>query len=159
MQFRSIGEGILWDVFIVIIINREAQNKLCGSTKTPEEVYRIALSYEQVDKYAKTYVSKTRGRTPSSTTGKGSLQIKTQPMGAIRGDEGNIRQRVRTWTVPRKIGNSEGECYKKIEGAIIVQHLKRCPARSAICNFCRKTGHYEKTCRENVATEYGRQWR
>ena len=26
------------------------------------------------------------------------------------------------------------------------EHLTRCPARSATCNFCRKTGHYEKTC-------------
>ena len=32
--------------------NREAQNELCRSTETPEEVYRIALSYERRYEYA-----------------------------------------------------------------------------------------------------------
>ena len=42
--------------------NREAQNELCRSTKTPEEVYRIALSYERGYKYAKSYGSATGGQ-------------------------------------------------------------------------------------------------
>ena len=41
--------------------NREAQNELCRSNKTPEEVYRIALSYEQGDKYANSYVATSAG--------------------------------------------------------------------------------------------------
>ena len=48
-------------VFIVNLNNREAQNELCRSTKTPEEVYKIALSFERGDKYAKFYVSTTSG--------------------------------------------------------------------------------------------------
>ena len=50
------------------IKNREAENELLRSTKTPEEVYRIALFYKQGDSCAKIYVSTTRGTTPNSAT-------------------------------------------------------------------------------------------
>ena len=59
---------ILRDVFIVNLNNREAQNELCRSTKTPEEVYRVALSYEREYKYAETYGSTTGGASTSGTT-------------------------------------------------------------------------------------------
>ena len=76
--------------------NREAQNELCRSTKTPEEVYRIALSYERGYKYAKSYGSATGGATTSGTAGRnGAFQIKTEPVGTIRGGYRNIRQRGR----------------------------------------------------------------
>ena len=55
---RALGtleQRILRDVFIVNMSNKEAQTELCRSTKTPDEVYRIALSYKRGDKYAKTY--------------------------------------------------------------------------------------------------------
>ena len=45
---------ILRDVFMFNMSNKETQMELCRSTKTPDEVYRIALSYERGDKYAKT---------------------------------------------------------------------------------------------------------
>ena len=48
---------ILRDVYIVNMNNREAQEELCRSTKTPEEVYRIALSYERGNNYASSYVA------------------------------------------------------------------------------------------------------
>ena len=59
---------ILRDVFIVNLNNTEAQNELCRSTKTAEEVYRVALSYEREYKYAKTYGSTTGGASTSGTT-------------------------------------------------------------------------------------------
>ena len=46
-NFGTLETRILRDVFIVNMNNREAQNELCRSTKTPEEVYRIELSYER----------------------------------------------------------------------------------------------------------------
>ena len=35
--------------------NKEAQTELCKSTKAPDEVCKIALSYETGAKYAKSY--------------------------------------------------------------------------------------------------------
>ena len=95
-NFGALETRILRDVFIVNMNNREAQNELCRSTKTPEEVYRIALSYERGYKYAKSYGSITGGATTSGTTGgTGAFQIKTEPVGAIRGGYRNNRQRGR----------------------------------------------------------------
>ena len=43
-DFGALETRNLRDVFIVNMNNREAQNDLCRSTKTPEEVYWVALS-------------------------------------------------------------------------------------------------------------------
>ena len=54
-SFGALERRVLRDVSIVNMSNKEAQTELCRSTKTPDEVYRIALSYERGDKYAKSY--------------------------------------------------------------------------------------------------------
>ena len=85
-NFGTLKTRILRDVIIVNMNNTEAQNKLCRSTKTPEEVYRIALSYERGYKYAKSCGLATGGATTSGTIGgAGAFQIKTEPVGTIRG--------------------------------------------------------------------------
>ena len=162
-QFHSILSGlaarcnlgaletrILRDVFIVNMNNREAQNELCRSTKTPEEVYRIALSSERRYKYAKSYGSTTEGATTSGTTsGTGASQIKTEPVGTIRGGYRNSRQRGRGSFRERAHmrGGASKRCYNCDQPNFTPEHLTRCPARSATRNFYQKTGHYEKTCR------------
>ena len=95
-NFWNVGDSILRDVFIVNMNNREAQNELCRSTKTPEEVYRFALLYESGYHHAKSYGSATGGATTSGTTGgNGAFQIKTESVGTIRGGYRNNRQRGR----------------------------------------------------------------
>ena len=64
---------------IVNMSDKEAHTELCRSTKTPDEVYRIALSYERRDKYAKV----SGGWLAAAPAG--ALQIKTEPVSAIRG--------------------------------------------------------------------------
>ena len=76
-NFGTLETRILRDVFIVNMNNREAQNELCRSTKTPEEVYRIALSYERGYKYANSYGLTTGGGTSGTAGGTGAFQIKT----------------------------------------------------------------------------------
>ena len=56
--------------------------ELCRSTKTLDESYRIALSYERGDEYAKTYKVSGEGLAAAPA---GALQIKTEPVSAIRG--------------------------------------------------------------------------
>ena len=77
----------------VNMTNREAQIELCRATKTPEEAYRIALSYERGDKESKSYVT-TGGTSSSSTVGCG-ININSEPVGAIRGGYRNNRGRGR----------------------------------------------------------------
>ena len=77
-NFGALETRIMRDIFIVNMINREAQNELCRSTRTPDEVCRIAFSYERGNNYAKSYSSTTGGATTSGTTGvAGAFQIKT----------------------------------------------------------------------------------
>ena len=70
------------DAFIVNMSNKEEQTELCRSTKTPDEVYRIELSYEQCNKYVQTYQVFGGGL---ATAPEGALQVKTEPVSAIRG--------------------------------------------------------------------------
>ena len=157
-NFGTLETRILRDVFIVNMNNREAQNELCRSTKTPEEVYRIALSYERGYKYAKSYGSATWGATTSGTTvGTGAFQIKTELVGTIRVGYRNNRQRGRGSFRGRADmrGGASKRCYSFEQPNFTQEHLTRCLVKNATCNFYRKTGHYEKTCR-GKRTNWGR---
>ena len=149
-SFGTLETRILRDVLIVNMNNREAQNELCRSTKTPEDVYRIALSYERGYKYAKSYGSATGGATTSGTTGgNGAFPIKTEPVGTIRGGYRNNRQLgCGSFTGRAEMrGGVSRRCYNCDQPNFTPEHLTKRPAQNATCNFCRKTGHYERTCR------------
>ena len=47
----TLERRLLRVVFVLNTSNKEVQTELCRSTKTPDEVYRIALSYEQGKNY------------------------------------------------------------------------------------------------------------
>ena len=65
----------------IYMSNKEVQNELCRSIKTRDEVYRVALSYERGEKYAKTYNVSGGGLVAAPA---GSLQIKTDPVSPSR---------------------------------------------------------------------------
>ena len=66
---------------------REAQSGLCRSTKTPEEVYRNAFSYEPGYTYANSYGLTTGGATTSGTTGGAKRsKLKRNRWGKSEGD-------------------------------------------------------------------------
>ena len=83
----TLKRRVLRDVFIVNTSNKEAQAELCRSTKTPDEVYRIALSNERVDQCAKSY---RMARQRSRHSAGGAIAIKNgtgkrNPRGEIAG--------------------------------------------------------------------------
>ena len=101
-------------------------------------------------KYAKSYGSITGGATTSGTTGgTGAFQIKTEPVGAIRGGYRNNRQRGRgSFRGQAEMrGGGSRRCYNCDQPNFTPEHLTTCPAKNVTCKFCRKTGHYERTCR------------
>ena len=153
----ALERRVLRDVFIVNMSNKEAQTELCRSTKTPDEVYRIALSYERGDKYAKSYKVSDGGLTAAPA---GSLQIKAEPISAIRGGYRRPFQRGgrrfgRSGTGGRG-GAADRKCYNCDQSGFTPDHIPKCPARNATCNFCKKTGHYERTCRGRRSANRGR---
>ena len=153
----ALERRVLRDVFIVNMSNKEAQTELCRSTKTPDEVYRIALSYERGDKYAKSYKVSGGGLTAAPA---GSLQTKAEPMSAIRGGYRRPFQRGgrgfgRGGTRGRG-GAADRKCYNCDQSGFTPDHIPKCPARNATCDFCKKTGHYERTCRGRRLANRGR---
>ena len=142
--------------------NREAQKELCRSTKTQEEVYRIALSYERGNKYATSYVATGSVGAQGSSSGGGGIQIKSEPVGTIRGGYRNNRARGRGSYQGRGSTNRGGNlsqnnrCYNCDQQNFTREHLDRCPARGATCNFCHKLGLFERTCRGNRGNQRGR---
>ena len=152
----ALERRILRDVFIVNMSNKKAQTELCRSTKTPDEVYRIALSYERGDKYAKTYKVTGEGLTAAPA---GALQIKTELIGAIRGGYRRPFQQGGRGVgrgSNRGRGGADRKCFNFDQSGFTTEHIARCPARNATCNFCRKTGHYERTCRGRRSANRGR---
>ena len=152
----ALERRVLRDVFIVNMSNKEAQTELCRSTRTPDEVYRTALSYERGDKYAKSYKVSGGGLT---TAPAGSLQIKAEPISAIRGGYRRPFQRggrglARGCTRGR--GRADRKWYNCGQSGFTPDHIPKCPATNATCNFCRKTGHYERTCRGRRSAKRGR---
>ena len=159
-NFGTLEDRILRDVFIVNMNNRDAQKELCRSTKTPEEVYRIALSYERGNKYASSYVATGSVGAQGSTSGGGGIQIKSEPVGIIRGGYRNNRARGRGSYQGR--GSNRGrnflnnnKCYNCDQQNFTREHLDRCPAKGVTCNFCHKIGHFERTCRGKRGKQRG----
>ena len=159
-NFGALEDRILRDVFIVNMNNRDAQKELCRSMKTPEEVYRIALSYERGNKYASSYVATGPVGAPGSSSGGGGIQIKSEPVGIIRGGYRNNRARGRGSYQGR--GSYRGrnlpnnnKCYNCDQQNFTREHLDRCPAKRVTCNFCHKIGHFERTCRGKRGNQRG----
>ena len=99
-------------------------------------MYRIALSYGRGEKDAKTCVSTTGGATTSGTTG-GAFQIKTEPVGKIRGGYRNSRHRGRRSLRGRaylRVGAFK-RCYNCDQPNFTPEHLSSYPGKSATCKF------------------------
>ena len=151
----TLERRILRDVFVVIMSNNEAQTELCRSIKTQYEVYRIALSYERGDKYAKTYKVSDGGLAAAPAR---ALQIKTEPISAICGGycrpcQWDGREAGRT----NNRGGADRKCFNCDHSGFKPDHIAKCRARISTCNlFRRKTGHYQCTCRGRRAAGWGR---
>ena len=120
--------------------------KLSRSKKLPEEVYRIALSYERGERAYKSYTGK-----PASTAL--SFSRKQEPVKNIRRGKGFFRGRGRRGrggytqgSSSRGSGNNR-RCYNCDAPNFTLDHIANCPAKGATCNSCRKLGHIERTCR------------
>ena len=159
-KFGVFEDRILRDVFIVNMNNHDAQKELCRSTKTPEEVCRIALSYERGNKDATSYVATGSLGTQGSSSG-GGIQIKLEPVVTIR--RGYRKNCARGRGSYQGRGSNRGgnlfqnnQCYNCYQPNFTREHLDRCPAKRVTCNFCHKIGHYERTCRGKRGNQRGR---
>ena len=134
------------DIFIMNTRESDCQRELSRSTKLPEEVYRIALSYERGERAYKSYTGKPASSAPS-------ISIKQEPVNNIRRGQGFFRGRGRGGRGGYSQGSSNGgsgnnrRCYNCDAPNFTLEHIANCPAKGATCNSCRKLRHFERTCR------------
>ena len=133
-------------IFIVNMRESDCQRDLSRSTKLPDEVYRIALSYERGERAYKSYTA-----TPASSAP--PITIKQEPVNNIRRGQGFFRCRARGGRGGYTQGSSSGgsgnnrRCYSCDAPSVTLDHIASCPAKGATCNSCRILGHFERTCR------------
>ena len=124
----------------------DCQRELSQSTKLPEEVYRIAISYERGERAYKSNTGK-----PASTAP--AIPIKQEPANNIRRGQGFFRGRGRGGRGGyTQVSSSEGSgnnrrCYNCDATNFTLDHIANCSAKGATWNSCRKLGHFERTCR------------
>ena len=110
-NFGALKTRILLDVFTMNMTNRGAQNELCRSTKTSEEVNRMVLSYERGNIYASVHLRKEHVRAENCKSGRNRWQKSGAGRGRIEGEDVVHFQ--------EKEDNSEGELLWGIVGVTI----------------------------------------
>ena len=146
-DFANAAENVR-DIFIMNMRESDCQRELSRSTKLPEEVYRIALSYERGERAYK-FEPPYHMNVVSAHT----ISLKQEPVNNIRRGQGFFRGQGRGgrggFTQGPSIGGSGNNrrCYNCDAPNFTLDHIASCPAKGATCNSCRKLGHFERTFR------------
>ena len=124
-DFANAAENVR-DFFIMNMREFDCQRELSRSTKLPEEVYRIALSYERGERVYKSYTGKPASSAPPIT-------IKQEPVKNIRRGQGYFRGRARGGRGGYTQGSSSGgggnnrRCYNCDAPNFTLDHNASCP--------------------------------
>ena len=142
-SFGALESRVLRDVFIVNMTNREAQNELCRATKTPEEAYRITLSYKRGINTPKAILRpQAQRRAVPEAAG---FKIKRSRWELFEVDIGAIGEESRI--VPGGMNTRDRRCYNCDKPGFTREHMNECADKNVTCKFCRKIGNFERTCR------------
>ena len=120
-NFGTITESLVKDVFIVNLINKEVQQKLCTEPKTTERQYKVCDSIRRGN--YQTTIIRQHGKTQNKNRIAGNKQHKPKC---------------------KKMGTAK-KCFR-CEGIFTPQHLKECKAIGITCMKCGKKGHFAKCC-------------
>ena len=85
----------------------------------------------------------------------GALQIKTEPIAPFEVATVDHSNGADADSVEETTG-ADRKCFNCDQNGFTPEHIAKCPARNATCNFCRKTGPYERTCRGRRTANRGR---
>ena len=103
--------------------NKQVQEKLCTESKeTPAEALQFAIAFEDGLKRHKSYGYINQ-----------EPRVKDEPVCAV------------------STSNSR-ECWRCGAGNFTLDHLKRCKAPEAMCNYCGRKCHLERVCNQKKKT-------
>ena len=139
-DFANAAENIR-DIFIMNMRECECQRELSRSTKLPEEVHRIALSYERGERAYKAYTGNSASSAPQ-------ISIKQEPVNKIRRGQGYFWGRERGGRGGYTPGASSGgsnnrRCCNCNAPNFTLDHIANCLAKGSTCNACGKLGHFD----------------
>ena len=131
-NFGTITESLVDDVFIVNMINKEVQQKLCTEPKANmNDNKQFAIAYEEGTIRQQSFDCMEKPK------------IKTDPS-----EMNNINQNSKRWGPAKK-------CFR-FEGISTPQHLNECKAIGITCKKCGKKGHFAKCCRTKRAGNFAK---
>ena len=120
-DFGNQTEGLVYDIFILNMSNKQVQEKLCTESKDyPLVALQFAIAFENGLKRQKTcgYISQ-------------EAKVKEEPVCAISGNRQNNRK-----------------CWRCGAGNFTLDHVTMCKAADAKCNYCGRKGHLERMCNQ-----------
>ena len=124
-DFGEQTESLVHDIFVLNMANKQVQEKLCTELKeTPAEALQFAIAFEDGLKLQKSY-----GYINQEN------KVKEEPVCAV----GTSNSR---------------ECWRSGAGNFTLDHVKRCKATEAMCNYCGRKGHLERICNQKKKDTY-----
>ena len=120
-DFGNQTEGLVYDIFVLNMANKQVQEKLCTEPKdNPNEALQFAIAFEDGLRRQKTYGYIAQ-----------EYKVKEEPVCTVGGSKQNDR-----------------ECWRCGAGNFTLDHIKVCKAQSVMCNYCGRKGHLERVCNQ-----------
>ena len=124
-NFGDQTESLVHDIFVLNMANKQVKEKLCTEPKeTPAEALQFAIAFEDGPKRQKSYGYINQ-----------EPNVKEEPICAIS-------------------SNNTRECWRCGAGNFTLDHLKRCKAPEAMCNYCGRKGYLERVCNQKKKDTY-----
>ena len=116
-DFGNQTEGLVHDIFVLNMINNQVQEKLCTEPKkNPAEALQFAIAFED-------------GLKRQKSCGYVSQEVKVEEEPTCAVSSSNTR-----------------ECWRYGAGNFTLEHLSKCKALNAMCNYCGRKRHLERVC-------------
>ena len=131
----NVEEDHIKDFFIAKMNNTTIQMELLSEVRTAAQVLNFALSRERGQENQKEIL---RSSAPNWNSQVNTIMNK------------NVRPTPRTQQQSTQQVNKPNEQCWRCVGSFIAQHMNQCTANQAVCNICKRTGHFAKVCQSKI---------
>ena len=131
----NVEEDLIKDFSIAKMNNTTIQMELLSEVRTAAQVLNFALSRERGQENQKEIL---RSSAPNWNNQVNTIMNK------------NVRPKPRTQQQSTQQVNKPDEQCWRCGGIFTAGHMNQCTAKQAVCNICKKTGHFAKVCRSKI---------
>ena len=131
----NVEEDLIKDFFIAKMNNTTIQMELLSEVRTAAQLLNFALSRE-------------RGQENQKEILRSSAPNWNNQVNAITNKYARSTPRPQQQN-PQQSNKTNEQCWR-CGGNFTAGHMNQCTAKKAICNICKKTGHFAKMCRSKI---------